>query len=109
MDIEKQLEQKILSIHSSIESHQVESYKAYRIKRGKRGRTFFRLYQDKITIKLDFNDIPKKIGDKYCLKDNHARYPRHELPVKGSKLNLEKYLELDFINLLRKAFNTIRR
>ena len=96
--------EKILAVDPSIEEHKVQSYIAYRIKSG---RTFIRLYPDKITMKLPFNEIKVKDREKYSFKDNSDRYPRHELPTKGPQLD-QKYLGADFTGLVKKAFLWIK-
>ena len=100
MTLKKQFTDKVLAIDSSIKKHEVKSYTAYRIERRQ---AFFRIYPNKITILLPYNEITKKEKSRYGLKDNSDRYPRHELQVKGPFLN-QKYIEQNFIGLVKKAF-----
>ena len=103
-NIEEQFEKKVLTIDSSVEKHEVKSYKAYRIKGGQ---AFFRVYPKMITMLLPYKKIEQQKTKKYNLKDNIDRYPRHELLVRGSCLN-QKYIEKDFIELVKEAFRYTR-
>ena len=105
MDLQEQFTKKVLAIDSLIEKHEVDSYTAYRIKegQGKREQTFFRIYPSKITMFLPYDEIKTTKRQKYNLTDNRDRHPRHELLVKGPPLN-QKYIEQDFIDLVKKAF-----
>ncbi len=104
--LEKHFEKKVLNINSLVERHEVKSYTAYRIKKGL---TFVRLYPDKITLGLPFKYIQEEnFIKKYNLQDNSDRSPRHELQTKGSPFS-QKYLDPDFLKLVKRVFNNKSR
>ena len=103
-NLEKQFEQKVLNICPLIEKHKVKSYIAYRIKGG---RTFIRLYPNKVTMALSFEKIQSKYRKEYNLKNNSERHPRHELQTKAPQL-CQKYLKTDFMKLVGRAFLQVK-
>jgi len=100
----KKIEQKILNIDPLIKKHEVPSYTSYRISLGK---TLIRFYKNtnKMTLNLPYNKIQSDLRNRYDLKNNERRTP-HELPTRGRRNN-GKYLESDFINLIKKTFSTL--
>ena len=106
----KIFDKKVLALSPLIDKHKVESYIAYRTgtnKNNDQRQAFMRLYKDKLTLALPMNEINSKDVERYSLKDNRSRYPRHELITKRLPFD-SQCLEKCFLDLVKKSFKYIK-
>ena len=109
---------KVLALSRFIDVHGVKNYIAYRTGTNKNNDTgtkknndkkqaFMRLYTNKLTLALPMNEINPKDKEKYSLKDNSSRHPRHELITKRHLFD-SQCLEKCFLDLVKNSFKYIR-
>ena len=106
----KEFTGKVLALSRFIDVHGVKNYIAYRTgtnKNNDKKQAFMRLYTNKLTLALPMNEINPKDKEKYSLKDNSSRHPRHELITKRPLFD-SQCLEKCFLDLVKNSFKYIR-